>query len=192
MIISYFWLLLFVLSFVTCIFTGNYSLVTSALMDGSASAVKMCIELCGALCLWSGIMEVMKRSGLTQKIAKIMRPFLSKLMPNCSDKKDIMDAASSNVAANMLGLGNAATPLGIKTVTAMAKAFGTAVATNDMCMFVVLNTASIQILPTTVAAIRAACGSQAPFDILPAVWITSIASVSVGIASGKLMSRFFK
>ena len=192
MIISYIWLLLFVLSFITCLFSGSYSLPASALMDGAKAAVDMCIQLCGALCFWSGIMEVMRRSRISDKIAEIMQPFLSWLMPNCHDKKEIMDSESSNVAANLLGLGNAATPLGIKTVTAMAKTFGSSAATNDMCMFIVLNTASIQLLPTTVAAIRSSCGAQSAFDILPAVWITSIASVSAGIASAKLMAKFFK
>jgi spore maturation protein A len=137
-------------------------------------------------------MEVMRVSGITEKIAKLLQPLLSLIMPKCHDDPAIMTPACANVASNLLGLGNAATPLGIKTVCAMVNAFGSSAATNDMCMFIILNTASIQLLPTTVAAIRSAAGAQAPFDILPAVWLTSFASVTVGILSGKLMSKIFK
>ncbi|MBQ8974130.1 MAG: spore maturation protein A, partial [Oscillospiraceae bacterium] len=95
------------------------------------------------------------------------------------------------ICANMLGLGNAATPLGIRAVRLMAQRCGTAAATDDMCMLIVMNTASIQLLPTTVAALRGTYGAASAFDILPAVWITSAVSVAVGIAAAKLLSRFF-
>ena len=144
--------------------------------------------MAGILCLWSGVMEILNVCGLSRRIAALFRPMLRRLLPNASRDEETLAAVSANVSANLLGLGNAATPLGIQAARRMARNCGGA-ASDELCLLVVLNTASIQLLPTTVASVRAAFGSAAPFDILPAVWISSLASVTVGLLTARLLSR---
>ena len=136
-------------------------------------------------------MAVMKACGMTEGLNRIFRPLLSKLLPKASRDPDTLAALSGNVSANLLGLGNAATPLGIQAARRMATGSG-GTASDELCLLVVLNTASIQLLPTTVAGVRSALGSQSPFDILPAVWLTSILSVTAGIAAAKLLARLWR
>ena len=133
-------------------------------------------------------MEVLNACGLSQKIAGCFHPLLHRLLPQARQDSETLAAVSANVSANLLGLGNAATPLGIQAACRMARGCG-GTASDELCLLVVLNTASIQLLPTTVASIRAAYGSAAPFDILPAVWVSSLASVTVGLLTARFLSR---
>ena len=133
-------------------------------------------------------MEVLNACGLSQKIAGCFHPLLHRLLPQASQDSETLAAVSANVSANLLGLGNAATTLGIQAACRMARGCG-GTASDELCLLVVLNTASIQLLPTTVASIRAAYGSAAPFDILPAVWVSSLASVTVGLLTARFLSR---
>ena len=133
-------------------------------------------------------MEVLNACGLSQKIAGCFHPLLHRLLPQASQDSETLAAVSANVSANLLGLGNAATPLGIQAACRMARGCG-GTASDELCLLVVLITASIQLLPTTVASIRAAYGSAAPFDILPAVWVSSLASVTVGLLTARFLSR---
>jgi spore maturation protein A len=137
-------------------------------------------------------MEVLKRSGLLKSLTGLLRPVLGRLFPRASRDAETMGVLSANVAANLLGLGNAATPMGIKAASGMARLSRDGRASDELCLLVVVNTASIQLLPTTVAAVRAANGAAAPFDILPAVWITSAVSVAVGILAAKLLSALYR
>ena len=152
------------------------------------SALELSLSMAGILCLWSGVMEILNVCGLSRRIAALFRPLLRRLLPNASRDEETLAAVSANVSANLLGLGNAATPLGIQAARRMARNCG-GTASDELCLLVVLNTASIQLLPTTVASVRAAFGSAAPFDILPAVWISSLASVTVGLLTARLLSR---
>ena len=133
-------------------------------------------------------MEVLNACGLSQKIAGCFHPLLHRLLPQASQDSETLAAVSANVSANLLGLGNAATPLGIQAACRMARGCG-GTASDELCLLVVLNTASIQLLPTTVASIRSAYGSAAPFDILPAVWVSSLASVTVGLLTARFLAR---
>lgn len=144
--------------------------------------------MAGVLCLWTGLMEVMDRCGLSRRLGRLFRPVLRRLLPQASRDPETLAAVTANVSANLLGLGNAATPMGIRAACRMARGTG-GVASDELCRLVVLNTASIQLLPTTVASVRAACGSAAPLDILPAVWISSLLSVTAGLAAAKLLER---
>ena len=144
--------------------------------------------MAGVLCLWMGVMEVMKRSGLAEGLSRLLRPLLRRLYPDFARDQEVMDSISANVSANLLGLGNAATPLGIQAARQMSRRTS-GVASDSLCMLVVCNTASIQLIPTTVASVRAAAGCAAPFDILPAVWLASAVSVAVGITAARLMAR---
>ena len=136
-------------------------------------------------------MEVLNACGLSQKIAGCFHPLLHRLLPQASQDSETLAAVSANVSANLLGLGNAATPLGIQAACRMARGCG-GTASDELCLLVVLNTASIQLLPTTVAAVRSAQGCAAPLDILPAVWLSSVLSVSAGLLMARLLQRIWR
>ena len=170
--------------------TGRGPQVAAAAMEGAAAAVELCLSMAGVLCLWMGVMEVMRRSGLSEGLSRLLRPLLKQLYPDFARDREVMDSISANVSANLLGLGNAATPLGIQAARRMSRRTP-GVASDSLCMLVVCNTASIQLIPTTVASVRAAAGCAAPFDILPAVWLASALSVTVGILAAKMMGRLW-
>ena len=191
MTMAWIWTGMAVLSILSGLTTGRGDQVAAAAVEGTQAAVELCISIAGMLCLWTGVMEIMRRSGLAEGLSRLLRPVLRRLFPQEARDRGVMDSISANVSANLLGLGNAATPLGIEAVRQMArKSPGTA--SDAMCMLVVCNTASIQLIPTTVASVRAAAGSTAPFDILPAVWLASALSVGVGIAACKLFARIWR
>ena len=187
MAMAWVWTGMVVLSLVFGILTGNLDAVANAALDGAESAVELSLSMAGILCLWSGVMEVMKVCGLSDGLARAFRPLLRRLLPEASKDSETLAAVSANVSANLLGLGNAATPLGIRAARRMARGCG-GVASNELCLLVVLNTASIQLLPATVASLRAAAGCATPFDILPAVWLASILSVAAGLLAARLLS----
>lgn len=184
MAMPYFLTGLFSLSLLFGCATGQLSAVSAAALTGAQSAVELCLSMAGAICLWSGVMTLMDRCGLSEKLAALLRPLLRRILPNASRDSETLAALSANVSANLLGLGNAATPLGIRAATRMAQGCG-GVASDELCRLVVLNTASIQLLPTTVAAVRSAHGCAVPFDILPAVWLSSVLSVSAGLLAAR-------
>jgi len=178
------WTGMVVLSLVFGLFTGNLDAVADAAMDGAASAVELSVSMAGILCLWSGVMEIMNVCGLSAGLARAFRPIL---MPQASRDEKTLAALSANVSANLLGLGNAATPLGIQAARRMARGCS-GTASDELCLLVVLNTASIQLLPATIASVRSASGAQSPFDILPAVWLASALSVVVGVLTAKFLA----
>lgn len=182
------WGVMVMASVVCAVAGGRMAQVSSAALEGARAAVELCISLAGVLCLWSGFMELLKQCGLERKLAALFHPLMRRLLPQASRDAETMAAVSGNLSANLLGLGNAATPLGIRAARRMALG-AEGRATDELCRLVVLNTASVQLLPTTVAAVRAGCGSAAPFDILPAVWVSSILSVSVGLLAARLLER---
>lgn len=182
------WTGMVLLSILCGLATGRGPAVASAAMEGAAAGVELCLSMAGVLCLWMGVVEVMKRSGLSEKLSRLLRPLLRRLYPDFARDREVMDAISANVSANLLGLGNAATPLGLEAARKMSRR-SPGVASDALCMLVVCNTASIQLLPTTVAAVRAGAGCAAPFDILPAVWLASAISVTVGILAARLFAR---
>ncbi len=187
---SVIWSVMVLASVLCAAATGREGDVAAAALEGAAAAVELCLSMAGVLCLWTGVMEVMKRSGLTEGLSRLLRPVLRRLYPDFAGDREVMDSVAANVSANLLGLGNAATPLGIRAARRMSLR-SPGVASPALCMLVVCNTASIQLIPTTVASVRAAQGSAAPFDILPAVWLASALSVSVGIAAVKLLGRLW-
>lgn len=191
MLMGAIWVSIIVISILFSCANGCASELSSAALEGAGAGVSLCISLGGAICLWCGLMELMRRCGIASALSRALRPLLSRLFPESAMHPEVMQPLAANVGANLLGLGNAATPMGIKTAKGMAR-LSRGKASNELCRFVVLNTASIQLLPTTVAAIRAACGAVSPFDILPAVWISSFLSVLVGLAAAALFSRFSK
>ena len=185
------WTGMVVISILCGLATGNGPAVSAAALEGAGAAVELCLAMAGVLCLWMGVMEIMKRSGLSAGLSRLLRPLLRRLYPEFARDREVMDCISANVSANLLGLGNAATPLGIQAAQKMSRR-RPGVACDGMCMLVVCNTASIQLIPTTVAGVRLAAGCETPFDILPAVWLASAISVCVGILAAKVLARLWR
>ena len=187
MAMSWIWGGMVILSLLFGAATGRIDAVSEAALSGAQNAVELSLSMAGVLCLWSGIMEIMRVCGLTDGLARAFRPLMRRLLPEASRDSETLAAVSANVSANLLGLGNAATPLGIQAACRMARGCG-GVASDELCRLVVLNTASIQLLPTTIASVRAAAGCKTPFDILPAVWLSSVLSVTAGLTAAWLLS----
>lgn len=185
------WTGMVVLSILCGLATGRGPAVAAAAVEGASAAVQLALSIAGMLCLWTGVMEVMRRSGLADGLSRLLAPVLRRLFPQAARDRDTMDSISANVSANLLGLGSAATPLGLEAARRLARR-SPGTASNDLCMLVVCNTASIQLIPTTVASVRAAEGCAAPFDILPAVWLASTLSVGVGILACKIFAGVWK
>ena len=177
------------LSIITGAAGGTMAAVSTAAMNGCGQAVQLVISLAGTICLWSGVMGIADRSGLTDALGRAFRPLNRLLFRELDPDGPAVKAISMNMAANLLGLGNAATPLGIAAMKELEKVNrrpGTA--SQAMVTFVVLNTASLQLLPTTNAYLRLAAGSKEPMEILPAVWLAS----TVSIVTGVLMTRLLR
>ncbi len=186
---NYIWAGLMLLALIVSFFTGNVSQTATAAMDSAKSTVETALSIMGVMCLWMGMMEIAEKSGLIKKFSKLMSPLISFLFKGVTSQK-AKDAIVMNMTANIFGIGNAATPLGLKAMEELEKENkhkGTA--TNAMCMFVVINTASIQLIPTTLLAFRSNFGSMDPFEIIPPVWITSIVAVIVGVTAAKLAEK---
>ena len=187
MAMAWVWAGMVVLSLIFGLATGNLENVSNAAMEGANSAVELSVSMAGVMCLWSGVMEIMNACGLSQGLSRAFRPILRRLMPEASRDPETLSALSANVSAKLLGLGNAATPVGIQAARRMSRDCR-GVASDELCLLVVLNTASIQLLPATIASVRAAAGSAAPLDILPAVWLSSALSVAAGLTAARLFS----
>ena len=185
MAMSWVWGGIILLSVVYGTVSGNLESLGTSALEGAGSAVELCIGISGATLLWCGLMEIMERAGMLRSLSRLMSPVLLRLFPSAAANPELLGAISANSAANLLGLGNAATPMGLKAVSLMDKGRGNA--TDEMCRLIVINTASIQLIPSTAAALRASLGSAAPFDILVPVWLSSAASVTVGIGAAYLL-----
>lgn len=189
MLLSYVWIIMVILSIFCSILTGRTAQTGSAALIGAQNGVTLALSLCGSLCLWSGFAKLTEKSGLARRFSALLRPLLSRLFPKASRDPSALQDLCGNLTANFLGLGNAATPMGISAVRRMHALSGKPDASDEMCRLIVLNTASIQLIPSTVGAVRASLGSARPFDILPAVWLTSACSVTAGLLAARLFSR---
>lgn len=181
------WVLMLAAAILAGALRGELAAVSLAAMEGAQKGVTLALSLAGGLCLWSGAAKVMERTGLSDALARAAQPLLCRLFPIACADPEARQALCGNLTANLLGLGNAATPLGVAAIKRMQVLSGGATATNEMCRLVVMNTASLQLLPTTVAALRASLGASRPFDLLPAVWLSSLFSVSMGLLAARLM-----
>lgn len=190
---NYIWIIIIVFSFICAIFSGNISALSASVFDGCADAVSLCLKLLGVMCLWCGLMNVAEKSGLCAVVAKILSPVLKRLFPQHKNNPEVMNSVAMNVTANLFGLGNAATPLGLNAINAMQKYNNDKrSATPDMMTFVVINTAALKIIPSTVAALRASAGAKDPMDIIFCVWISSALALLSAVTAVKLAGRFVK
>lgn len=168
--------------------SGAIGQVAAAMPQGAADAVELALSVGGALCVWSGILEIMDQSGLSQKIARGLGPVIRRIFGPAAEDEEAMEALSQNMAANLLGLGSAATPAGLRAAARLAQREGRPDG-DAVLLLTALNSASLQLIPANVAAVRAAAGAADPFSILPAVWLASAASVCAVLLAGRLLAR---
>ena len=192
MILSWIWTGLVTLSVVISIVTGGEQALGSAVMTGAQAGVTLAISLTGSICLWSGVGKLMTQLGLTEALSRFLSPLLRRIFPETKSNSSLGGLLSGNICANLLGLGNAATPMGIEAAKGLRNPAQPDYATDSLCRLIVLNTASIQLIPANVAAVRLGLGCASPFDILPAVWITSFSSAGLGLLAAMLLGKVWK
>ncbi len=177
------------ISFLFSVISGKTAAVAAATASGAQAGIALAISMAGSLCLWSGVGKLMEKAGVSDTLARLLKPFTSRLFPSTKRDPVLAGCLSSNICANILGLGNAATPMGIQAAKRLAKG---KTANDELCRLIVLNTASIQLIPATVAALRTSLGCGTPFDILPAVWITSLCSAGLGLTTTFLFGKLWR
>jgi spore maturation protein A len=190
MLMGWIWTGFLVISTISAAILDRGALLAAAVLEGAQKAVELTMGMAGALCLWSGVGAVMEQAGLTQMLSRLLSPLLHRLFPETKKDPALAGFLSANICANFLGLGNAATPMGIQAAKRLSRSSRTA--SNELCRLIVLNTASIQLIPANVAAIRSQLGCATPFDILPSVWITSSCSACMGLLAAYMLGRIWK
>lgn len=187
------WPIFIIVSFIYAILTGNVQNVNNSIFESTSDAVKLSITLLGTMCLWTGIMKIAQQTTFVTKLTILLRPIINFLFPEMKDNEIAKEHISMNIIANILGLGNAATPLGLKAMKTMQKENEKKdTVSNSMAMFIVLNTASLQLIPTTVIAIRSSLNSSNPTSIIIPVWIATIVAGISGIIVTKLFIKLKK
>lgn len=172
--------------------TGRGSELAAAVPAGAQAGITLAVSIAGSVCLWTGVGKLMEHIGITGQLSKLMRPALKRIFPTSGKDQALANALSANISANLLGLGNAATPMGIQAAQRLAAKEKNGSATDELCRLIVLNTASIQLIPANVAALRASLGCGSPFDILPAVWVTSACSAGLGLLCAWIFGRVWR
>lgn len=189
--INYIWLALIVIGILTAIFQGNVQVVTDAAIESANTAVELSIGLVGIMTLWLGLMRLAEKSGIVEAIGKLLKPIMKRLFPEIPENHPAMGSMVMNIAANLLGLGNAATPLGIKAMKELQELNeDKTTATNGMCMFLAINTSSVTLIASTVIAYRVAAGSNNPTEIIGPTIIASVFGTIVAIIAAKLLEKF--
>lgn len=184
------WPFFIIISFIYAIYSGNTLDVNNAIFESTNQTVELCLTMFGTLCLWNGIMKIAIKTSLAKKLSKLLNPIICFIFPEIKHDKKISNEISMNMIANILGLGNASTPLGLKAMDSMQKINNDkSKLSNSMAMFILINTASLQIIPTTVISIRNSLGSEKPTKIILAVWVATIAAFSTAIIVGKILIK---
>ena len=187
------WPIFIIISFSYAIFLGNLNSLNAEIFSSLENAIKLSINLLGTICLWNGIMQIASKTSVIDKLTSFLKPIIRYLFPDLKKRPKIQKEISMNMIANILGLGNAATPLGLKAMKSMQdENEDKDVLSDSMAMFIVINTASIQIIPTTVIAIRNSLGSENPTSIVFPVWIATICAAISGIVAVKILIKVTK
>lgn len=189
MVMSWIWTFFLLISLVFAWLTERTAALAASVMQGAQAGITLGISIAGSLCLWTGIGNLMEHIGVTAALSRLLKPLLQRLFPGTKKDPALARDLSANICANLLGLGNAATPMGISAAKRMAMG---ETASHELCRLIVLNTASIQLIPANVAALRTSLGCNTPFDILPAVWITSFCSAGLGLSAAWLLGKVWK
>lgn len=192
MVMSYIWVGMILSSLIFALISGNGAALGQSVLTGAQAGITLVISIGGSICLWSGLGEIMERTGLSRSLSRLFRPLIGRLFPSSRQDEQTGALISANFCANLLGLGNAATPMGVAATKRMSRLAPAGEASDEMCRLIVMNTASIQLIPANVAAVRATLGCAAPFDILPAVWVTSFCSVTMGLLAARLFQGVWK
>ena len=192
MLMGYIWTGMIALSLIAAIVTGRGGELAASVSQGAQAGITLVISLAGSICLWTGVGRLMEKAGVTNALSRLLKPLLGRMFPTSRKDPVLAGSLSANVCANFLGLGNAATPMGIQAAQRLAAQSKNGIATDELCRLIVLNTASIQLIPATVAAVRSSLGCHSPFDILPAVWVTSLCSAGLGVAAAWVMGKIWK
>lgn len=186
------WPFFIIISFVFAIFTGNINNFNNSIFSSCTQAVELIIKLFGTMCLWNGLMQIVQETSLMAKLSKMISPLMKFLFPKIKKEDKEYNEITINIIANLLGIGNAATPLGLKAMQTMQeKNTKKDTITDNMAIFIVLNTASLQLIPTTVIAVRASLGSANPSQIIVPVWIATIVADIAGITASKILMKKF-
>lgn len=189
---NYIWGAMMIFSFFAALFSGNMQALSDSVVNGGQDAINLVIKLTGMMCLWGGIMKIAEKAEITKIICRFLSPLFSLLYKNIDKKSETAHAMSMNITANLLGLGNAATPLGLEAMRRMQEANSDKdTATDDMVVFVVMNSAAMRLIPTTVATLRTQFGSNSPMEIMPATWLSTLLSLTAGIVTAKVISKIF-
>ena len=183
---------LIALSVTASFMLGQGSQLALAIPQGAQAGINLALSMAGSICLWTGVGRLMEKAGFNGFLSRLLRPLLSRLFPSTSDDLQLSGYISANVCANILGLGNAATPMGIQAARRLAEHTQGGVASDELCRLVVLNTASIQLIPATVGALRTSYGCTTPFDILPAVWVSSLCAASLGLTAAWALGKVWR
>ncbi len=184
--------IMIVFSFLCAVVTGNISELSASVITSGTDAIALGIKLLGIVCLWNGLINIARKSGLTDKICKLLMPFLKLIFPTLKDTQ-AREYIAMNITANLFGLDNAATPLGLKAMKRLREASPlTDTADDNMVKFVVINTASIHLVPTTIALLRQEYGSESPTEILLPALTVSIIALSVGLTMTIFLKKVFK
>ena len=184
------WPFFIIISFIYGIYSGNIFNINNAIFESTNQTVELCLTMFGTLCLWNGIMKIATETSLIEKLTKFLKPLISFIFPKIKNDKKISKEISMNMVANILGLGNASTPLGLKAMDSMQKVNNDKSKLSDsMAMFILVNTASLQIIPTTVISIRSSLGSENPTKIIFAVWVATVVAFVTAICGGKLLIK---
>lgn len=185
---TYIWCGMIMLSFITAALTGRMDETVNAMLEGTQTAVSTLISFAGAMCFWTGIMKIAENSGISELLCRLIKPIVSLLFPSAGEKARYY--ISMNITANILGMGNASTPMGMLAAEELDRENENPLRPSDnMCMLVVLNTTCFQLIPSTIIALRSGAGSQNPASVILPIWLASAVSVVVGAASVKLMCR---
>ena len=192
MVMSWIFTGIVAISVVFAFLLGRGSQLAAAVPQGAQAGITLVISMAGSVCLWTGVGKLMEKAGFTAFLAQLLRPLLIKIFPSSKTDPHLAGSLSANICANFLGLGNAATPMGIQAAQRLSQHSKPGVANHELCRLIVLNTASIQLIPANVAAVRSALGCKTPFDILPAVWVTSVCSVGLGLCAAWLFGKLWK
>ena len=191
MVMSFIWTGMVAISLLASVLLGNATALSGAVMQGAQTGITLAMSMAGSICLWTGVGKLMEQAGLTAKLSKLLRPLLRRVFPSTKTDRLLENHLSANICANFLGLGNAATPMGIQAAKRLADGKNGR-ASDELCKLIVLNTASIQLIPANVAAVRSGLGCTTPFVILPSVWITSMCSAGLGVTAAWFLGKLWK
>ena len=190
MMMNYIWGSIIILSTVCAVFTGNISSLSNAVLSGANDAVSLVISILGMMAFWTGIMKIAEKSKITEYLSNLLSPIIKFIFPDCQAKSPATKAICMNITANLLGLGNAATPFGIEAMKKLQENNKfKSTATNSMAMLIVINTASLQLIPTLLCTLRQKHGCENPMEIIPHLWIISAVSLAAGVISAKILEK---